>query len=323
MNHSLPFQSVITLGTLALISLAPAARANLGSFEAADGYGPFLNEVTGYNAGQYGLANGGPGGSATAITPGTGLWYGISGVRYPATSTGGGTSYATGHQFFDRLAPSTAAQALVITTNSEGWSGPTLSYGYHLDSRDLGGISPAATAGGVINMSFWWCPLIQGTGEGGGLGAGTIGDTVEMLDSSGNVGFKMGLIQPGTTTDYVGYDNGAGFVQTTVKGYSGGYSQWNLSLDLAGQKITASYFDAVTLTSYNFLTAANLNMTMSDFTQLRFASTPGVTNAKNLALDDFQFKVRQSGNSVPEPGGAALLFGMAAVGAGVLRRRRK
>ena len=27
MNHSLPFQSVITLGTLALISLAPAARA--------------------------------------------------------------------------------------------------------------------------------------------------------------------------------------------------------------------------------------------------------------------------------------------------------
>ncbi len=55
----------------------------------ADGYwfGPPVgttlagNDVTLYNAGQFGTANGGPGGTVMVITPDTGLWSVVSGGR--------------------------------------------------------------------------------------------------------------------------------------------------------------------------------------------------------------------------------------------------
>jgi len=193
------------LGILSLMGHLNFASAYLGGFETEDGYQSFLHEVQTYNAGQYGANNGGPGGGPTTITPGTGLWKNLSGISYPTFSSLGSTSYATGHEYYDRLDPGNVAKhGLVITTNSEGWSGPTLQYQYSLDSRDLNGTNPNTTAGKVINFSFWWCPRIYGSGEGGGIGPGTVGDTIDLVDSSGNVGFTMGLLQPGTTTDYVG-----------------------------------------------------------------------------------------------------------------------
>ena len=306
--------SLSTLGfaLLGLTAVAPA-HALLGGFEASDGYLRFLNEVTKYNAGQFG-ANAG-GGSSTAITDGTGLWYNMSGLQNK-------NSFATGYQFYDRQHRLTNAQALMITTNSEGWNGPAMKYGYHLDSNDLNGLSPANTAGKKININFWWCPTIHGTSEGGGLGAGTIGDTIEFVDSKGHVGFTVGLKQPSTSTDYVGYNNGSGFVQTNVVGYNTGYSNWDITLDLANKTVTASYWDVLTNTSYSLLNGAGLAASMSDFTEMRFASTAGIKPQNALLLDDFKFTVGSTNNAVPEPGVNALLLGMATTGISLFLRRR-
>jgi hypothetical protein len=303
---------VITLSALAapLFACAGTAHAYLGGFEAGDGYGNFLSEVRQTNEGQYGLNNGGPGGSQTAIVPGSGLWYGISGTMYPNNS-GTGTAYATGHSGYQL----TGTQGLVITTGCDGWGGPALKYGYRLDSRDFNGISPASTAGQVVNISFWTRTGLPGTGEGGGLGAGTTGDTVEFVDSFGNVGFTVGVHQPGTTTDFVAFNNGS--LTVTAIASVGAYSRWDLKFDLALQTVTASYFDGGTSTLTNLLTNAPLAAPMANMDRLFFESCAGVNNSKSWALDDFRMTT-----TVPTPASAALLA-LGVLGIGGRRRVRR
>ena len=300
---------VVALSAGSLLSLgATSALANLGGFELQDGYGDFLSEVRQFNEGQYGTNNGGPGGVQTPITPGTGLWYGISGTLFPAFTPGGATSYATGHSGYQY----TGSQGLVITTNCEGWGGPAVKYGYRVDSRDLGGVSPAATAGQIINVSFWTRPGLQGTGEGGGIVGGTTGDTVEFVDSLGNVGFSVGVHQPSTTTDFVAFNNTGSYTVTPI--VSGGvYSRWDIRLDLGAQTVTAGYYDGITATFIPLLSGAPLAAPMSDFNRLFFESSAGVTNAKSWALDDFSM------TATPAPGGMAVV---GLLGLGFARRRR-
>lgn len=304
MNYSLKTALITIVATLAYYP--QYSNAYLGSFELEDGYGQsgsvFLApaEVAKYNAGQYGTNNGGPGGGAVLIPENTGLWTGLSGTRHPNISpVTHSTAYATAHQNFDRVAHNTQAQALVMTTNVEGWNGPTMEYGYRLDSRDLNGLNPLQTAGRMVRLSFWWCAQIFGFGDGGGLGAGTIGDTVKFLDSSGNVGFTLGLIQPGNSTDYVGWDAGSGFHADPqmIAGNFTRYSKWDILFNLTNQTVSASYQDGEGGTTYSLLTSASLAAPMSNFTNLRIASTPGINNEKRLALDDFNFSVSQ----IPEP----------------------
>ena len=74
---------------LAAMASPNACLAYLGGFEEQDGYhygppnasGLGNNDVTRYNAGQYGVNNGGPGGAVTPITPDTGLWDAVLGGR--------------------------------------------------------------------------------------------------------------------------------------------------------------------------------------------------------------------------------------------------
>jgi MYXO-CTERM domain-containing protein len=284
---------------------AGSAQAYLGGFEPQDGYGGFLSEVRQTNEGQYGTNNGGPGGVQTPITPGTGLWYGIAGTMYPAFGTYG-TAYATGHAGFQR----TGTQALVITTGCDGWGGPALSYGYRLDSRDLNGVPPAATAGQIVNISFWTRPYLQD----GGVAPGTIGDTVDFVDSAGNVGFSVGAYQPGTSTDYVAFKNGGTYTLTSMVSAAFIYSRWDITLNLGAQTVSASYFDGATSTLTTLLTNAPLAASMSDLNRLYFTSTAGVGNSKNWALDDFSMSTR-----TPAPSGLGLI-GLG--GLGLLRRRR-
>lgn len=296
-------RSLVALSLGLIAAAAGTAQANLGSFEANDGYGGFLSEVRQTNEGEYGFANGGPGGSQTAITPGTGLWYGISGTMYPAFSSFG-TAYATGHGGYQH----TGTQGLVITTGCDGWSGPALSYGYRLDTRDLGGVTPAATAGQIVNISFWTRTNIDDNNP-----AGTIGDTIQFVDSLGNVGFSIGASQPGATTDYVAFNNTGSYVTTSIVS-GGAYSRWDIKLDLNLQNVTASYFDGNTSTYTTFLTNAPLAASMSNLDRFFFTSTPGVTNAKEWSVDDFDIR------ATPAPGAVALL-GFGALG--MARRRRK
>lgn len=284
------------------------AHAYLGGFELQDGYGNFLSEVTQTNEGQYGTNNGGPGGVQTAITPGTGLWYGISGTRYPNFNAGN-TAYATGHSGYQK----TGTQGLVITTGCDGWGGPALKYGYRLDARDLNGVLPSATAGQVVTVSFWTRPNMPGSSEGGNVAPGTIGDTVEFVDSAGNVGFAIGVHQPGTSTDFVAFKNTGSYTLTNIQA-SGVYSRWDIKLDLGAQTVTASYFDGFTSNLTNILLNAPLAASMANLDRLYFQSCDGVTNAKSWALDDFRMT-----STVPAPAAAGLLGLGALVG---MRRRR-
>lgn len=304
-----------TVMTAACLILAgtPAAHAYLGGFEDVDGYESFLNDVATYNAGQYGPNAGG--GTYVNIPDNTGLWTKLQGPLFPASGTTGNFAYATGHQNLDRTNPSTAAQALVITTNADGWSGPPQEYAYQLDSFDLGGVNPASTGGDIIDLSFWSCSRIYGVGEiGGGLPAGTVGNTVSFYDSSGNLGFAVGYVQPSTTTDFAAYNVNGTWVQTSETINPSTYHRWDVSLDLASQTVTIDLFNNSVLT--NVVTSAPLFTSMGNFTELRFLGTPGVTNAKIWSLDDFSMSAR----GIPEPGTGLLMLIASMVG--LLRRTR-
>lgn len=282
-----------------LLVQANVAHAYLGGFEPDDGYAPFLNDVVKYNAGQYGVNAGG--GSYTPIPDNTGLWKKLQGPIVPATGTTGNYAYATGHQYYDRTNPGfpNPEQGLVITTNTDGWTAGPQEYSYSLDSYDLGGVNPATTGGDVIDISFWSCSFLWGTSEGGGLGAGTLGNVISFYDSSGNLGFEVGGIQPGTSTDYAATNVGT-WVQSAVSVGTNTFHRWDIELDLNLQTVSIDVFEASTLT--NLVSNAPLINNMSDFTEMRFLSTPGIINAKIWALDDFGMSVR----GIPEPGSLAL-----------------
>jgi len=137
-----------TLCMMHVASMPHTAEAYLGEFEAADGYGPFLTEVSTTNSGAHG-ANAG-GGTLMTIPLNSGLWVKLQGAVYPTPGTAGGVAYATGHQNLDRTNPGTSDQALVITTNADGWSGPPQEYAYSVDSYDLDGANPLTTGSDVI-----------------------------------------------------------------------------------------------------------------------------------------------------------------------------
>ena len=190
----------IALALATTASVGTPCFAYLGGFEDVDGYEPFLDDVAKYNAGQYG-ANAG-GGVYVDIPDNTGLWKKLQGPLFPATGTTGSVAYATGHQYRDRTNPSTSDQALVITTNADGWTAGPQEYSYTVDSFDLAGFNPDSTGSETVYISFWSCSQIFGTDEGGGLPANTIGNTVSFLDTADSFGSGVGYVQPGTTTDY-------------------------------------------------------------------------------------------------------------------------
>jgi len=298
-THHTLIAATALAATFHMTCIPQTAEAYLGEFENADGYGSFLNEVSTTNAGAHG-ANAG-GGTLTTIPVNSGLWVKLQGPVYPTTGTAGGIAYATGHQNLDRTNPGTSDQALVITTNADGWGGSAQEYAYSVDNYDLNGVNPLSTGSDTIDISFWSCAQIVGSSNPAtGLGAGTIGDTISFYDSSGNLGFSVGYRQPGTTTDYAATNVGS-WVQSTVAVNPSTYHRWDITLDLLNDTVSIDIFEGATLTT--LVSGAPLANNMNNFTEMRFESTPGVNNAKIWSLDDFGMNV----HPVPEPTSFALL----------------
>ena len=303
-------KSLRLLAAVPLIACAGVAHAYLGGFENADGYQPFLNMVQHYNAGQYGPNSGYIAMAPTPITPGTGLWSAISG----GFGSGGGVSYATGHQFYDRTwvnsnntMGSGSDQALVVTTGHEGIGGPPVKYKYNLDSSDLG-VAPAATGGMIVNVSFW----VRGFLDPGLVGVGYFGNEITFEDSTGNIGFNLGMTKT-AGGDRLTYWNGSSLFVSSILPNSSRYDRWDIKLDLANDTITASYFEFNTSTLTNLITNAPMSAAMSDFSHLTFRTSPGVNNAKLYSVDDFSIR------AIPAPGTLAV----ALAGLALAKRRRR
>ncbi len=308
--------AMLTTGLLApVFTLTPAAHAWLGGFESADGYQPFLNMVQNYNAGQYGANSGYMAMSPAAITPNSGLWTALQG----GFSSGGGISYVTGHQNLDRTwinsnmtMGSTNDQCLMLTTGHEGWSGPALKYRYNVDAQDLGGVAPSMTGGQIVKLSFWARGQLDVQDGSGNQIYGYLGNTIDFQDASGNSGFKLGLTNR-PTGDKITFWDGSNMFETSIVGSGGYYDRWDITLDLANQTVSASYFEFNTSTNNILATNVPMMQSMANFSMLTFLTTPGTFNAKNSSVDDFTFR------ATPAPGSVGLL---ALAGLAAARRRR-
>lgn len=305
----LSFRAAV-LTAAAGLSIATPAFAWLGGFEPADGYQGFLNQVQIYNAGQYGPNSGYMAMSPTSIPSNSGLWQAISG--------GSGLAYATGHFATDRQyingVGSVNDQGLVITTHDQGWNGPSQRYRYNVDSQDLGGVAPASTAGQKVTLSFWTRGGLPGDPSGvNGVPYGFFGNSVEFADSAGNIGFRVGLTHR-SAGNVVTFWNGSTMFESSIIHFASKYDRWDVTLDLATQQVSASYFNFILNTTTSVVNAQPLMTGMSNFSQLYFQSSPGVSNQKNWMLDDFSM------HATPSPSAAALL-GLGGLAA--MRRRRK
>ena len=311
-------QYVQSFGTpalaLLLISFSATSHASLTSFEQSQGYKPFLDAVQNYNAGQYGPGSGYPSSNVyTPIAANSGQW-----KIDPATGGGNG-SYATGHQFFDRTEVNAgifngAKQGLVLTTSHLGWSGPALKYTYDLDAQDLG-VNPLSTGSSSIKLSFWWCSQLPGSEIGGMVPNGYFGDEISFMDSAGNVGFRLGLTQR-MSGDHVTYWDGTSLNESSIVAASHAFDRWDITLDVDNDVFSADYYSFGSNTLHSLVSNAPMIAGMTDFTRLGFRTSPGVNNAKLLALDDFSFTVV----SVPEPGTITLAI-CALLALGRSRRR--
>ena len=315
-------RKLTTLGSLGFIAgtlaLSNNAHAWLGGFEQADGYQPFLNMVQNYNAGHYG-PNSGYGGGPVAITPNTDFWTAVQGGFF----SGGAVSYATGHQNLDRLwwnnnIGSPNNQALQLTTNHTGWGGPALEYTYNVDTPDLGGVAPSATAGQKVSISFWWMGNLQGFDTSGQVPEGYFGDAIQFRDSANNVGFQVGMTQR-AAGDHVTFWNGSTMFESTIPAPASKYDRWDITLDLANNTVSANYFEFLPNTLTPVLTNVPLMSAMSNFSSMDFRTSPGVTNEKyfGLRVDDFTMHT-----TVPEPTTIGAL-GVVAAAIAMRRPRRR
>jgi hypothetical protein len=295
-----------------VLACAGLAHATLGGFEPVHGYQPFLNMVQNYNAGQYGVSSGYMAMAPAPITPSTGLWHNINGGFF----SGGSVSYATGHQNFDRTwvnSGGTSGSAndlgLVLTTGHEGILGPALKYKYDIDSQDLGGVSPASTGAGQVNLSFW----VRGYLDNGLVSPGYFGNEITFEDSLGNVGFNLGMTKT-SGGDKLTYWNGSSLFVSSLTPNASRYDRWDIKLDLVTDTVTASYFEFNTSTLHSIVSGVPMSAAMADLSHMTFRTSPGVNNSKLYSVDDFSF------HAVPAPGTLGLL-GLASLAA--CKRRRK
>lgn len=288
------------------------AFAYLGSFEVGDGYqygapmGPNLgdNDVTRYNAGQFGSNNGGPGGAAALITPDSGLWRVIAGGRL--------LNQASDYYVIQHSSPSghSSPNVLGMTTGNSSFVGVDSAYQYDFEARDFDGTAPAALAGGTANVGFVWCPSNQFP-----FPLTTPGASIEFQDSSGANWFEIGSY---TTNESIAYRIAGGpWIAAGFDSSSNAmmFDNINIAFDFVADTVSFSFFEAAAATNHVVLTNVPLGGNMNYLAHMQLNMR--AENAKNF-LDDFDFQV----SIVPEPSSVALC-GATACGLCAPRRRRR
>lgn len=313
------------------------SHAYLGGFESADGYLGFVNWVNGYNAGQYGTANGGSGGPNQGPNPPTadftgGLWNDTNDA-FPTYYANGfvGGYYVTGHTAVPPLGmvPHSGNQMLALrnTTYAATTSLPAtpLDYSYSLDTRDFynGGnpVAPTATGNKIVDWSVWAAP--------GPVTAPNDGLWLTFRDSAGNIGFQFGY----DTTYELRYRDGTNPLGSwTNAGHILGrpwasgqfpcgvqapncinviYDRLDFSLDLLNDTWSLDVLSGVDGTTKTLVSNMAFGQSLLNFTEIDWHVSYG--NEKGF-FDDSAFVVRPA--QVPEPG----TFAMVALGGLLLWR---
>ncbi|MBL9129805.1 MAG: PEP-CTERM sorting domain-containing protein [Verrucomicrobiaceae bacterium] len=286
-------------------------------------------DITRYNAGLYGTNAGGPGGGAADIIDNTGAWTALLGGRLNEDL--GGT-LANGYQYFGNTstgniflqnrdyvhayrygAARNGTQVLNLLAQDT-----SLRYNYALDSRDLGGTNPAATANSIIAMTFWFCPADTDDTDVDNLFGLTL------RDAAGQSVVEVGY----TGENIVQYrlPGGGGWISTGSTAGSQGWSEMNVTLNTATDVVSLSVrayddINAVLGTTTTLLANQVLGLDAGALTDLRWDLRGGPLNNGAVSyknyFEDFSFAVTPV--PVPEPGSALC----AALGWLFLARRRR
>jgi hypothetical protein len=287
----------------------------LGAFPNTMGDGTHGVDLSRYNAGEYGLNNGGPGGTAADIVDNAGLWRALAGGRLNedvAAPYYYGSNFTRDYVHAYRYPGARTGAAVLNFLASE----VSLSYSYTLDARDFNGTVPSATGANLIQMAFWLCPSDWDDD-----------DTDNILSLSLTDAMSQTVFQVGYTGDnMLQYRVPGGSWQTTsYRMGTAGWSEVIVILDPVNNTaglVTSAYDDnTFTLGPQTYVLANQfLGLDADALTGLQWdlrggALNNGAASFKNY-FDDFNFTL--SPVVVPEPG-SLLLVGLAAV---VLPRRR-
>jgi hypothetical protein len=311
MSSPHPYRSAI----FAVLGLTGGpAFAYLGGFEEQDGYRSdgTIQDVSSYNAGQFGTNNGGPGGILSNIAQNSGLFVkndiGNTAVDYGELVAHQGLFHSGSYSLVLR-----SSEAFGDTAPSDG-----ASYDYSFDNRDYNGNTASSVVSGILSLDYWMCPQtpLFGTAQV---------TTTEFLNSAGETIFAIGtrgqdlftaspIIQTLDENDnWVDAEISPG---TFVTGNNNGWDKVTLSFDLDNDTVSFDYFSSLdsTIHTIAFQTALSGGRALDYLAGIRFTS---VANTNKNSYDDFVFTVP---SAVPEPSSSMLV--LAAMACGVMRRRR-
>lgn len=283
---------------------APHAWGYLGGFEDQDGYSdgsltPF-QDVSSYNAGQYGTNAGGPGGSFSTIAPNTGLF-----TKLDQGNVDPGYGELVAHHSLAH----TGDAGLVLRSNAGfgDTAGDGANYVYSFDSRDFNGIMPSSVTSGTISLDYWMCPQTSF------FQTGTVTDT-SFLNAEGNTIFSVGTLGQGMfdAKPYIEWQDANGWHTTTILGNNASWDHIMLSFNLRTQTVSFSYYSSITGLTTLIADDVAVASPIDSLAYLQFQCQP---NTEKNAYDDFNIVV------IPEPSSM-----MAVMAGGVVcltRRRRK
>lgn len=309
------------------------AHAYLGGFEyASDGYLGFTNWVNGYDAGQTGTANGGPGGLPTngAQPPSAnisgGLWVDQNNAftTYNAQGPLGGY-YVTGHTPVAPLGmfPHSGSQMLAVRNTgyaSQNIPAQPLDYSYTIDNRDYynGGnpINPAATGNKIVNWGIWISPGPKTKIVGDGL-------WLSFRDSVGSLAFQFGWDEsyelryrddPSKPWINTGYFFGRPWGFPPPNPFPPNvYDHLEFEFDLLNDAWSLVVFSGLTQNTTSLVGRQPFGTALQNLTGIDFHAGYG---AEKSFFDDSTFVIRD----IPEPGSLSLL-GLGCLF--LLRTRRK
>lgn len=278
----------------------------LGAYPNSLGDGTNGPDVTRYNAGQYGTNNSGPGGGATDIADGTGLWQVLSGGRLHEDASApyyyGSQHYRNQIVAYRNTMPHSGSQTLNLMASDQ-----SLSYLYTIDSRDYGGITPAAIAGLQVQMSFWVKPSDWDDPDTGNI----LG--LSLLDSANQPVFEVGY----TGDNFLQYRMIGGNWQTTAYQMGTlGWSEITVALDTLNNTASlgiSAYNDGSSMlgSSIGVLNNQSFGRVGGAITGLQWDLRGGTLDNGAVSyiqsFDDFNFAIT-SVTPVPEPGSILLLI---------------